>query len=101
SVDVDSSRSERSCPCSRSCSPVTFVPRSSGRLDSLPRRSRSRCSASPGKESQEPRQVRTVLRSGKDRVEMTESEGLLGAAEVVRELLLDDRLHDPRTGERE
>ena len=57
---------------------------------SRPSRSRSPRSASPLKEPEEPRQVRALLGSGDDGVDLAEAEVLLGAAEVVGELLLDD-----------
>src|ERR1700681_2799348 len=85
----------------RSSSPETSVPRSSGRLDSLPRRSRSSCRASPAKELQESRQILALLGSGDDGVEMAEAKVVLGEPEAFGQLLAGRLLDDARTGKRD
>src|SRR5215218_10718967 len=101
SSSVVSAAKRSSCLRSRSASPETRAPRSRGRLDNLLNLSRSRSSASPGKEPQEPRQIRPLLGSGNDGVEVAEAEVLLCEAEVVRELLARRLLDDTRAGERD
>src|SRR5262245_33209288 len=92
---------ESSCFRSRSSSPETPVRWSSGRPLSRPSRSRSPRSASALKEPEEPREIRALLGSGNDRVDLAVAKVLLGATEVVGQLLLHELLHDARAGERE
>ena len=101
SSSVASAESRSICSRSLSASPVTRAPRSSGRFDNLLSLSRSRSSASPGKEAEEPRQVPALLGSRDDGVEVSEAKVLLREPEVVGQLLLRRLLHDPGPGERD
>ena len=114
-----SARRSRACTAGRGAAPARRTPRSRPRWRRLARdrvelareplllaarrpcgagaaglaacssRSRSPRSASPGKEPEEPRQVRALLGSGDDGVDLAEAQVLLGAPEVVGELLLE------------
>src|SRR5437763_820121 len=81
-------------------SPEIFAPPSSGRFLNLPSRSRRRSSCSVGgiEEPQQAGKGVAQLGARDDRVDLAEAEVLLGAPEVVGQLLARDLLHDARAG---
>src|SRR5215208_1178298 len=90
--------------CSFSSSPESREPPSRLRLRRRVSRSRRWSSwsvAIASEQTKEARQVRLQLRPRDDRVDVAETQVLLGEAEVVRKLLARRLLDDPGAGERE
>src|SRR5690242_5830908 len=102
SSPVGSSPMRSSWRWSRCSSPDSFAPPRSDMLRSLLKRSRSRSSCSDGgiEDPQEPAEGRAQLGPRDDGIDLAEAEVLLGAAEVVRQLLARQLLHDAGAGER-
>src|SRR5438105_5142570 len=101
SASVGSASIRSSCRWRRSSSPESFAPPRSGTARSRLSRSRSRSSCSDGgiEQPQEPGEHGADLGPRQDRIEMPETEILLGEAEIVGELLARGLLYDPRPGE--